>query len=166
MRFIKCVVDAGALPYRVHGYPVEWIMPANEPIDPLKDLQADILAVRSGRMTWAHFVAAWGFDPDTQLDEIADVAQGARREKDRADSDPRRAMRRASRAPRTGGQRRHRIARKKLEMQGARKRCRCKRGSRRSVDRRDRAHRRRGVYHRRGRAPPALGRMGYRCAVR
>ncbi|WP_316234974.1 MULTISPECIES: phage portal protein [unclassified Bradyrhizobium] len=60
----------GILPERPEGYPVEWIMPANEPIDPVKEMQADVLAVRSGRMTWAQFVLAWGIDPDTQLDEI------------------------------------------------------------------------------------------------
>jgi hypothetical protein len=47
-------------------------MPAVEPIDPLKDMEADIMAVRSGRMTWAQFVAAWGVDPDEQLDRIQD----------------------------------------------------------------------------------------------
>lgn len=69
-RWVEAAVDAGILPRRADGYPVEWIMPANEPIDPMKDMQADILAVRSGRMTWPQFVAAWGVDPDTQLDEI------------------------------------------------------------------------------------------------
>jgi lambda family phage portal protein len=69
-RWIEMAIDAGILPARAGGYPVEWIMPANEPIDPVKEMQADILAVRSGRMTWAQFVLAWGVDPDTQLDEI------------------------------------------------------------------------------------------------
>ncbi|WP_316216620.1 phage portal protein [Bradyrhizobium sp. SZCCHNR3003] len=69
-RWCADAMDAGILPRRAEGYPVEWIMPANEPVDPMKDMQADILAVRSGRMTWPQFVAAWGLDPDTQLDEI------------------------------------------------------------------------------------------------
>ncbi|HWW46554.1 MAG TPA: phage portal protein [Xanthobacteraceae bacterium] len=69
-RWVEVAVDAGVLPRRKGGYPVEWIMPANEPIDPMKDMQADIMAVRSGRMTWPQFVAAWGYDPDVQLDEI------------------------------------------------------------------------------------------------
>jgi lambda family phage portal protein len=69
-RWVAMAIDAGILPARAGGYPVEWIMPANEPIDPVKEMQADILAVRSGRMTWAQFVLAWGVDPDTQLDEI------------------------------------------------------------------------------------------------
>lgn len=69
-RWCEMAIDAGILPRRAGGYPVEWIMPANEPIDPIKEMQADILAVRSGRMTWPQFVLAWGIDPDTQLDEI------------------------------------------------------------------------------------------------
>lgn len=68
--FIKTAILTGALPRRDDGYPVDWITPANEPIDPVKDMTADILAVRSGRMTWLQFVAAWGFDPMTQLDDI------------------------------------------------------------------------------------------------
>lgn len=47
-----------------------WIPPANEPIDPVKDMAADIMAVRSGRMTWTQFVASWGRDPHEQLAEI------------------------------------------------------------------------------------------------
>lgn len=52
---------------------IDWIPPAFEPTDPLKDLQADILAVRSGRMTAKEFVAAWGNDPATHFNEIAEV---------------------------------------------------------------------------------------------
>lgn len=91
-RFIQTAVDAGALPYRVHGYPVDWIMPANEPIDPLKDLQADILAVRSGRMTWATFVASWGYEPGAQLDEIAKWQSDLDARNIVLDSDPRRTI--------------------------------------------------------------------------
>lgn len=72
-KWIETAVDFGVLPPRADNYPFELIMPAVEPIDPLKDMEADILAVRSGRLTWRQFVAMWGFDPDTQLDEI--VAQ-------------------------------------------------------------------------------------------
>jgi capsid protein len=37
-------------------------MPAIEPINPKDDLEADILAVRSGRMSPQEFIAAWGRD--------------------------------------------------------------------------------------------------------
>lgn len=89
-RWIEQAVDAGVLPRRAGGYPVEWIMPANEPIDPMKDMQADILAVRSGRMTWPQFVAAWGVDPDTQLDEIESWLKDIDKRKIVLDTDPRR----------------------------------------------------------------------------
>jgi lambda family phage portal protein len=69
-RFIEAAVLAGKLPQRVSGYPSSWIAPGFEPIDPLKDLKADILAVRAGRSTWDEFVAEWGNDPQTQMDEI------------------------------------------------------------------------------------------------
>lgn len=69
-KWTETAIDAGVLPERAEGYPFELIMPAVEPIDPLKDMEADIMAVRSGRMTWRQFVAGWGFDPDTQFEEI------------------------------------------------------------------------------------------------
>lgn len=71
-RWLEIAQDAGILPRRAAGYPVEWIMPAVEPIDPFKDMQADVLAVRSGRMSFHDFIASWGADPDTRLEEIAD----------------------------------------------------------------------------------------------
>lgn len=88
--------ESGALPARAGGYPAEWIMPAVEPIDPKKDLEADILAVRAGRMTWPQFVAAWGFDPDEQLDQIAEWQGRIDAKKIAVDTDARR--------PRNGGQ--------------------------------------------------------------
>lgn len=84
--------DFGVLPRRAGGYPVEWIMPAVEPIDPLKDMEADIMAVRSGRMTWHNFVAAWGVDPDEQMDNIAAWFKDLDARKIVLDTDPRVAL--------------------------------------------------------------------------
>lgn len=70
-RFIETAILSGELPDR--DYPVDWATPAHEPIDPVKDMQADILAVRSGRLTWDQFVALWGFDPKQQLADIARI---------------------------------------------------------------------------------------------
>lgn len=70
-KFLEMAILSGQLKGSIADYPCEWIAPAHEAIDPMKDLQADILAVRSGRMTWPQFVAGWGFDPETQLDDIA-----------------------------------------------------------------------------------------------
>ncbi|QRM55139.1 phage portal protein [Sinorhizobium sp. BG8] len=61
-RFADRAVMAGKLAYRRAGYPCDLIMPANEPIDPKKDLEADILAVRAGRMSPQEFISAWGSD--------------------------------------------------------------------------------------------------------
>lgn len=91
-RWCEAAILAGILPERAEGYPVEWIMPANEPIDPMKDMQADILAVRSGRMTWPQFVAMWGVDPDTQLDEIEAWFKDIDKRNIVLDTDPRLAL--------------------------------------------------------------------------
>jgi capsid protein len=70
-RFIRNGKLSGALKDERAG-PVEWIPPAIPANDPLKDLEADLLAVRTGRLTWPKFVSAWGFDPREQLAEIAE----------------------------------------------------------------------------------------------
>ncbi|MFD1328286.1 phage portal protein [Mycoplana ramosa] len=61
-RFEELAVMAGKLRPRKDGYRVDHVMPAVEPIDPKKDLEADILAVRSGRMSPQEFISAWGRD--------------------------------------------------------------------------------------------------------
>lgn len=61
-RFTDRAMLAGVLPSRRTPYRVKFITPANEPIDPKKDLEADILAVRSGRMAPQEFISAWGRD--------------------------------------------------------------------------------------------------------
>jgi capsid protein len=47
---------------RQKPYTRNYVMPAVMPIDPLKDLKADILAVRSGRMSPQEFINGWGRD--------------------------------------------------------------------------------------------------------
>jgi lambda family phage portal protein len=61
-RLIDRAVIAGKLRARRDGYRLDHIMPAVEPIDPVKDLEADILAVRSGRLSPQEFIGAWGRD--------------------------------------------------------------------------------------------------------
>jgi lambda family phage portal protein len=61
-RFEEYAVMSGRLPRRRNGYRVDHVMPAIEPIDPKKDLEADILAVRAGRMSPQEFISAWGRD--------------------------------------------------------------------------------------------------------
>lgn len=89
--FLESAQDAGVLPRRAGGYPREWIMPAIPAVEPLKDMQTDILAVRAGRMTWPQFCFAWGLDPDKQLDEIESWMKELDRRGILLESDPRRA---------------------------------------------------------------------------
>lgn len=61
-RFVERAILAGVLRDRREGYARRYVMPAVEPIDPKKDLEADILAVRAGRLTPQEFIAGWGRD--------------------------------------------------------------------------------------------------------
>lgn len=61
-RFVDRAIMAGRLRPRAGGYGREYVMPAFEPVDPKKDLEADILAVRAGRMSPQDFIGAWGRD--------------------------------------------------------------------------------------------------------
>ncbi len=61
-RFVDRAILAGSLRSRPDGYPREWVPPALEPIDPKKDLEADIAAVRAGRMSPQEFIGQWGRD--------------------------------------------------------------------------------------------------------
>lgn len=71
-RFIQTCSVAGLLPDHPSGFPATWMPPRNEPIDPLKELLADIEAVRAGAMTPQQFIARWGYDWRTQLGDIAE----------------------------------------------------------------------------------------------
>ncbi len=61
-RFVSRAVLAGYLPDRSEPYRAQWVTPAWEPINPNDDIEADIKAVRTGRMPPQEFVAAWGND--------------------------------------------------------------------------------------------------------
>jgi lambda family phage portal protein len=61
-RFVETAILAGKIRSRKTPYKRSYIMPALEPVDPLKDLKADILAVRAGRMSPQEFIGAWGRD--------------------------------------------------------------------------------------------------------
>jgi lambda family phage portal protein len=71
-RFIARALLAGRLRGSRADYRVEYVMPANEPVDPKKDLEADILAVRAGRMSPQDFIGAWGRDWREVVDEYAE----------------------------------------------------------------------------------------------
>lgn len=76
-RFIDRAILAGRLRARAGGYPCQVIMPAFEPVDPKKDLEADILAVRAGRMSPQDFLGAWGRDWRAVLAEYAEFFAAA-----------------------------------------------------------------------------------------
>lgn len=68
-RWVQAAILGGILPNRAEGYPAEFVMPAVEPIDPLKDLQADVEAVRSGRLSPQDFIGMWGRDWTEVIEE-------------------------------------------------------------------------------------------------
>lgn len=59
-RAIELGEMAGLYKINRAGFTLDHIMPAVEPIDPKKDLEADILAVRAGRLSPQEFITAWG----------------------------------------------------------------------------------------------------------
>jgi lambda family phage portal protein len=68
-RFVELAQAAGKLPEG--EITAEWTAPRFEAVDPLKDIQADILAVRAGVMTLKEAIARQGYDPAQVLAEIA-----------------------------------------------------------------------------------------------
>ena len=58
-------------------------------VDPLKDAQANLLMLRSGTMTLAQAIARQGYDPASQLAEIAEMNALIDQQKIVLDSDPR-----------------------------------------------------------------------------
>jgi lambda family phage portal protein len=67
-RFVATAQAIGALPTGMME--AEWTAPRFEAVDPLKDIQADILAVRGGLMTLKEAIARQGYDPAHVLAEI------------------------------------------------------------------------------------------------
>ena len=76
-RFISRSILAGFLRERQDGYRCHWVTPAWEPVDPEKDLDADVRAVRAGRMTPQEFIAANGGNWHTTIDEFKDFFKEA-----------------------------------------------------------------------------------------
>jgi lambda family phage portal protein len=68
-RFVTLAQVSGRLPEG--PITAEWTAPRFEAVDPLKDIQADILAVRAGVMTLKEAIARQGYDPAQVLSEIA-----------------------------------------------------------------------------------------------
>jgi lambda family phage portal protein len=91
-RLVSRATLAGMLPPRRDGYRFDMVMPAVEPIDPLKDLEADVMAVRSGRMSPQQFISAWGEDWRDVLADTKAFFALVDRDKLALDIDPRRPL--------------------------------------------------------------------------
>lgn len=89
-RWLDRAIMAGLLPDRREGYAYDYVMPAREPIDPKKDLEADILAVRSGRMSPQEFIGEWGRDWRKVVADLGSFLAEIDKQKIVLDIDPRR----------------------------------------------------------------------------
>jgi lambda family phage portal protein len=71
-RFIDRAILAGMLKDRDEGYPVNWVTPSWEPINPRLDLLAEIQSVRAGHTSPQAFIASWGHDWRDVIDQWAE----------------------------------------------------------------------------------------------
>ena len=76
-RFIDTLILQGKIPAsvvkeeRIGLRTVQWTAPRFESVDPVKDAEAVLKDVRMGRKTWFEAVLENGFDPTTQIEQIA-----------------------------------------------------------------------------------------------
>jgi len=76
-RFIDVLILQGKIPQsvikddKVNLRTVQWTAPRFESVDPVKDAEAVLKDVRAGRKTWFEAVLENGYDPTTQLEQIA-----------------------------------------------------------------------------------------------
>ena len=96
-RFVATSQAIGALPDGVID--AEWTAPRFEAVDPLKDIQADILAVRAGLMTLKEAIARQGYDPAQVLAEIGETNAALDALGIVLDTDPRKATKTGAAKP-------------------------------------------------------------------
>lgn len=72
-RFIEAAMVSGKLVQAASAASVKWTAPRYQSVDPLKDAKATLSMIRSGLKTLPEAIAEEGFDPDEQLQEIADT---------------------------------------------------------------------------------------------
>lgn len=91
--FVAAAIRAGELPGRIEDYEAEWGPPSREMVDPGREVQGMIAAVRAGLTTLPQAVSEMGWDWQTHIEEIA----AANKKLDEVgvilDSDPRRVSR-------------------------------------------------------------------------
>lgn len=75
-RFIDTLILIGKIPTKaindpsINIYGTEWTAPRFENVDPVKDADGVLKQIRMGTMNWFEAVAANGYDPRKQLDQI------------------------------------------------------------------------------------------------
>jgi lambda family phage portal protein len=95
-RFIDTLMLQGKIPRsaaqdeQVSLRTVQWTAPRFESVDPVKDAEAVLKDVRMGRKTWFEAVLENGYDPTTQLEQIALFNKLVDKFEIILDSDPRR----------------------------------------------------------------------------
>jgi len=94
--WIDAAVLAGALPASDRNYDVKWIPPGFAWVDPLKDIKAQIMAVRAGFKSRAEVVSEQGYDAEEIDREIAADNTRADQLGLEYDSDPRKETNDAS----------------------------------------------------------------------
>jgi len=76
-RFIDVLILQGKLPasivrdQNINLRTVQWTAPRFESVDPVKDAEGVLKDVRMGRKTWFEAVLENGYDPTTQIQQIA-----------------------------------------------------------------------------------------------
>jgi capsid protein len=110
-RFIDTLILQGKIPQAVANNPkiglrsVQWTAPRFESFDPVKDAEAVLKDVRMGRKTWFEAVLENGYDPTTQLEQIALFNKLVDKFEIILDSDPRNTTLRGQEQPAGTGER-------------------------------------------------------------
>jgi len=71
-RFVTVAYAAGAIP-RPSPIRAEWTPPGFGSVDPYKDSIAVLNQIRTGTLTLRQAIAMQGYDPDAQLEQIAEI---------------------------------------------------------------------------------------------
>lgn len=97
--FVDAEIAAGRLPEG--EYPVEWVAPGHEPIDPLKDAEAEIALIRAGLKPLSRAASERGESIETLLEEYVRINRTLDAGGLVFDSDPRRGANGTARAKET-----------------------------------------------------------------
>lgn len=92
--FLTAAQVGGALPDETKlpdgvRYRADWVPPRHEPIDPAKDIKADIAAARAGFEPWQEIVARYGYDWRNVIDQAREFAAAMDDGELKFDTDPR-----------------------------------------------------------------------------